>query len=68
MRRIDADVYAFPGDLINEPTIDAVQVVRCKDCKYFKRIRAGYGECPFFEEIKDAEFCSSGERREYDGR
>lgn len=23
MRLIDADKYAFPGDLINEPTVDA---------------------------------------------
>lgn len=26
-RLIDADAYAFPGDLINEPTVDAVEVV-----------------------------------------
>ena len=26
MRLIDADEYAFPGDLINEPTIDAEPV------------------------------------------
>ena len=26
MRLIDADKYAFPGDLINEPTIDAEPV------------------------------------------
>ena len=32
MRLIDADAYEFPGDLVNEPTIDAVEVVRCKDC------------------------------------
>ena len=27
MRLIDADAYQFPGDLENEPTIDAVPVV-----------------------------------------
>ena len=27
MRLIDANAYAYPGDLINEPTIDAVEVV-----------------------------------------
>lgn len=32
MRLIDADAYQFPGDLIYEPTIDAVEVVRCRDC------------------------------------
>ena len=34
MRLIDADAYAYPGDLINEPTVDAVKVVRCKDCQF----------------------------------
>lgn len=34
MRLIDADAYQFPGDLIYEPTIDAVEVVRCWDCKF----------------------------------
>lgn len=32
MRLIDADAYQYPGDLINEPTIDAVPIVRCRDC------------------------------------
>ena len=27
MRLIDADAYQFPGDLVNEPTFDAVSVV-----------------------------------------
>ena len=35
-RLIDANAYAFPGDLIYEPTIDAVEVVRCRDCKYVR--------------------------------
>ena len=43
MRLIDADAYQFPGDLINEPTIDAVEVVRCKDCIYQHRPQC----CPF---------------------
>jgi hypothetical protein len=34
MRLIDADAYEFPGDLIYEPTVDAVKVVRCKECKH----------------------------------
>ena len=34
MRLIDADAYQYPGDLIDEPTVDAVEVVRCKDCVY----------------------------------
>lgn len=42
MRLIDAEAYQYPGDLIYEPTIDAVEVVRCRDCKH----RGIAGECP----------------------
>lgn len=42
MRLIDADAYAFPGDLVDEPTIDAVQVVRCKDCAYYVPLGDAY--------------------------
>lgn len=38
----------------NQPTIDAVEVVRCKDCKYFD------GECC---DRHDGDFCSFGERK-----
>ena len=43
-----------------QPTVDAVEVVRCKDCK-----RNGTELCPMlFTEMKDDDFCSYGERRE----
>lgn len=50
-------------ELINAPTADVVEVVRCKDCKYWKELlpvcerihRAGWG-------VND--FCSFGERKE----
>ena len=50
------------------PTVDAVEVVRCKDCNYF----GGHGAChahaadvygtPIF--VREDDFCSYGERRE----
>lgn len=60
----------------NAPTIDAVEVVRCKDCKYRRE-----NECPMYHEewsvtedgddwlntndyTKDNGFCDWGERRE----
>ena len=50
--------------LINAaPTIDAVEVVRCKDCKhlYFKDMSA---YCPFkVSACRPNGFCSLGERR-----
>ena len=56
-----------------QPTVDAVEVVRCKDCDYFTEhndVRTGrpmgYGECHrlFGELFKGDDFCSYGERRE----
>lgn len=44
------------------PTIDAVQVVRCKDCKHFD---GSYPMCCRFEETFEPEdYCSFGEKRE----
>jgi len=42
------------------PSIDAVQVVRCKDCKYYKEntmVCSRYG-------LEDDDYCSWAERKE----
>lgn len=42
------------------PTVDAVEVVRCRDCKLYNRHRY----CHFWAEaVLDGDFCSYGERR-----
>lgn len=57
----------------NAPTVDAVEVVRCKDCvyykpgKYFKDINFCQ-RLPYYAEkgglnVSDEDFCSYGERR-----
>lgn len=50
------------------PIVDAVPVVRCKDCKYWQDNNGGYphGECKWScEETPDSDdFCSWGERKE----
>ena len=44
------------------PTIDAVQVVRCKDCKHYD---GSYPMCCRFEEtFEPDDYCSFGENRE----
>ena len=48
--------------LDNTPTVDAVPVVRCKDCKHYKD-----GRCFFTMRrygLYDDWFCADGERRE----
>ena len=60
----------------NAPTVDAVEVVRCKDCKYAKNMapigesKYMIGECFLREEdeiefmVYDDDFCSYGEKKE----
>lgn len=68
MRLIDADelmrkyhrttVWDSWLEINNAPTVDAVPVVRCKDCKYWD-----YGDCYRLELSRPDDFCSYGERR-----
>lgn len=76
MRLIDADKlerqeywgnercfdYVDAEDIDNAPTVDAVPVVRCKDCKHYD---IG-GSCIIcgFQSRKPDDFCSYGERKE----
>ena len=46
------------------PTVDAVEVVRCNDCKHFH----GDGlECRLGMYAYEDDYCSNGERRKNDG-
>ena len=60
------DGYCIVG--ISTPTVDAVPVVRCKDCKHYYADPWGYGNCVFeggvSRRTKTSDFCSRGERRE----
>lgn len=53
------------------PAVDAVEVVRCKDCVYWTRVGKHSGKCPFLigehQYASDDHYCSCGERREEDG-
>ena len=52
----------------NMPTVDAVPVVRCRDCEYAKNAKVnkkGFRICPASHmEIVDDDYCSYGEREE----
>ena len=84
MRLIDADKlsarlsrnatpYFTVPDIENAPTIDAVPVVRCRDCKHLNVVNRKelYANCPEtntvflpFELDTREHFCSLGERKE----
>lgn len=53
-------------ELINAPTIDAVPVVRCRECKHWLP-RQGYSGCHHRRglwEPQEDDYCSHGEREE----
>ena len=53
------------------PTVDAVEVVRCRECKYrFKNNGHSRAGCPIIDAniwMDDDDFCSYGERKGGDG-
>ena len=74
MRPIDADAlmdeansdgaygYVDAKQISESPTVDAVPVVRCRECKYNNKY-----ECPMRLSLlwtEDADYCSYGERKE----
>ena len=75
-RLIDADViieealtegvcgYIDALQIAMAPTVDAVEVVRCRECKYHNK-----PPCPMrlsFNWTEDNDFCSYGERKDGD--
>ena len=59
---------SFMADIDEAPTVDAVPVVRCKECKWWRGPiygnRCSYHSGPNHTEFYDAdEFCSRGERK-----
>ena len=60
-----AAALSYVGDLIIEaPTVDALEVVRCKDCKHCS-VDTMFGSCWCHGfSVKLDHFCSYGERRE----
>ena len=50
-----------------EPTVDAVEVVRCKDCKHWHITSDGFGECNVMDkQFLGKEYCSFGEKKNND--
>ena len=58
----------FVRFLKKQPTVDAVPVVRCRECKYrFKNNSHDKSGCPIIDAniwMDDDDFCSHGERKE----
>lgn len=78
-RYIDADALLsrLPEDLpykasvkrtiMQAPTADVVEVVRCEDCKYCRTLKDGGSQCERIDGLlmtKPNDYCSYGERRD----
>lgn len=64
--RYESEVDWFIRILNAEPTIDAVEVVRCKDCKFYEPFTPSIGRC--HEDVvtlvkNSTDYCSYGERK-----
>ena len=71
IRRLENRTYRAKGkfiEMVNEqPAVDVVEVVRCKDCKhrYVSGYTTQYYVCDFMDaELKDEGYCSYGERKD----
>lgn len=68
------DIYDAFDMILLAPTVDAVEVVRCKDCirwKCYGKSEPHMGDClnmqkwdGIYKTMFDCDFCSEGERRE----
>lgn len=64
------EINAIYAEIINAPTVDAVEIVRCKDCIHCAddwngnqpQFTCELGRCG--ESVYPSDFCSYGERRE----
>lgn len=80
MRLIDADAllnrmqkdplfdlverYGVSGVIDAEPTVDAVPVIRCKDCKHWSKPHGWNGFCEHGIPAEADDFCSWAERKD----
>lgn len=51
-------------DIGNAPTIDAVPVVRCKDCRWFNKLGCAIEIVDSTDRPEENDFCSFGERKD----
>ena len=60
------EIDDFKDTLENAPAIDAVPVVRCKDCKHHEAEQPGMVYCPHIIGgwVEEDGFCAGGERKD----
>lgn len=61
--RLSADLVEVCDEIVNAPTIDAVPVVRCKDCKYYTEGERWCRRLGIFGAFDQNGYCSHAERK-----
>ena len=63
--------YVDAKQIADAPTVDAAEVVRCKDCKYYEihkpKVLENCERNGYIIPMKPDDFCSYGERKDGDG-
>lgn len=57
------DDAAINNRLNNLPPVDAVQVIRCKDCKWFNKLGCAIRIVDESDKPKETDFCSFAEQK-----
>lgn len=71
LKKEECDCEVFPWAVDNAPTVDAVEVIRCKDCKHKADVMGGGNYLcnrKMHGVVRPSDFCSFGEREIHDGR
>ena len=48
-----------------QPTVDAVPVIRCRDCKYWRKTKKQCGYTYLLPQFEAEEYCSRAERKDH---
>lgn len=63
-KMVDTTLHEMPLNHPDVPTVDAVEVVRCKDCRYYESENHNcVDEMGYARIWEESDFCSFGERR-----
>ena len=66
MNKDTVDIVDIVESIIMSPTVDAVPVIRCKDCRYWYQDFDGkcIASTPYGTDTDEDDFCSRAERKE----
>ena len=58
------EINAIYAEIVDAPTVDAFEVVRCKDCEWRNCLRCYHKRSGMDDLVGENDYCSWGKRRE----